>query len=206
MKRVDFYHALVVHVLSILVLQSKQCSISSLDIYFASCKYTFIFLCFFSYSLGIVSHEFISDGHDRHQRSGWCNSLFQNLAFLMRLQALTCHNPIFLQPCEEPLTLHLYFLSGYFSVAVLWTSSDLFVFADLHRYSGSREYFCWTFFSQDRIPWFSAAHLLFSFLLPPRHVPFYCAYCQLLHSAPYYGIYILVYIYTHTPHVCIYIK
>lgn len=44
-KRVDFYHAFIIRVSSIHVLQSKQCSISS-HIYFASCKYTFIFLFF----------------------------------------------------------------------------------------------------------------------------------------------------------------
>lgn len=70
------------------------------------------------------------------------------------------------------------FSDRYFSVVVLWAPPDLSIFADLHRYSGVMEYFCWTFLSHHRKRFY------------PCCVPLYCAYCGILHSAHYYGVYI----------------
>ena len=157
-KRTDFYHALMCFVYTGFTVQAvfhlfpwhlfHKLQIHVVGFFFWSCVFLRAITC---------------DCCDRLQCSGWHNSLFWSLALLGRLQALVCHPLIFPQPYEGHLTLHLYFLVGYFSFAVLWTRSDLSVFADLHRCSGGMEYFCWTFLSRDKRPWFSAANLLFAF-------------------------------------------
>lgn len=110
------------------------------------------------------------------------------LELLGRLQTLACHPSVFPQPCGG--TLCLYFLVAYFSVAVLWTPSDLPVFAALHRYSRGMDCFCWTFLSQNKRRDFLLQNCFLPFF--PCRVPLYYAYCGLLHSAHYFGVYIFI--------------